>query len=517
MVYCVVTTFCSREASDADRTSSTEAEFTAVMAWLANAVSAKNLQTTLEMDEMPACLQELAPGHWQQPALDESELPDECVDWDTKAKLEQLRIINWCDASCLLYPLNTNADDDARFRTINKRNLNECLGFLKSQINVLKENSSSNLNLTQLCSSRQPSRRTSECEPTLNSQELSIFALANILCHPIVVLGERTLSRKLAGIYLPLRRSPQECSKTPLVIAYNRGHFMPLIGVRQKLQRWRHSAVPLMQHNLKMLPVKMIKVLDRSTDKALALANYLDLASLETETLHKVLSARFGKTESLPASYSEFNNLNCDTGPEVEESSKIRPVHLNIPIQDKVDATVSHKDDPGTNELVAFSPGPVDFLAKMKEGNLRPRHSLETFYSGHPPWTSTRHVPRKHSLTFLPDHSSKSTNHIDDDNDSVHFPQLPSPRAGPLCAACCSKIVNWKCEHLQDVSFRDDAEKMSSLDPGSLSQPLTLEPSKEQRNVVELTKAVFSKRGNLESGTKPVKTQGQLTPERFNL
>lgn len=64
-------------------------------------------------------------------------------------------------------------------------------------------------------------------------EDIHIFALANMLQRPIIVISLETIRNiqpiHLRGIYLPLFREPNECVKDPIVIGFHNYHFVPLV------------------------------------------------------------------------------------------------------------------------------------------------------------------------------------------------------------------------------------------------------------------------------------------------
>lgn len=63
-------------------------------------------------------------------------------------------------------------------------------------------------------------------------EDIHVFALANLLSRPIIVLGDPFYKdieeNSMAGIYLPLLINPKSCVKSPVVLAYHNHHFAPL-------------------------------------------------------------------------------------------------------------------------------------------------------------------------------------------------------------------------------------------------------------------------------------------------
>lgn len=64
-------------------------------------------------------------------------------------------------------------------------------------------------------------------------EDIHIFALANYLLRPIIVISLETLRNiqpiHLRGVYLPLLNKTDQCIKDPIVIAFHNFHFMPLL------------------------------------------------------------------------------------------------------------------------------------------------------------------------------------------------------------------------------------------------------------------------------------------------
>jgi len=113
-------------------------------------------------------------------------------------------------------------------------------------------------------------------------EEVHIFALAHTLRRPIVVISDCTVKdhqgQDLApiyfgGIYLPLELSPNSCSKSPVVLAFDSSHFSALVAKQNdssgdKKQKGRgkvfrstdrkESVIPLVTPDGSLLPVQFI-------------------------------------------------------------------------------------------------------------------------------------------------------------------------------------------------------------------------------------------------------------------
>jgi hypothetical protein len=64
-------------------------------------------------------------------------------------------------------------------------------------------------------------------------EDVHIFALANLLKRPIIVIALETLKNiepiRLRGIYLPVLSDPSSCVRDPILIAFHDYHFVPLM------------------------------------------------------------------------------------------------------------------------------------------------------------------------------------------------------------------------------------------------------------------------------------------------
>lgn len=68
----------------------------------------------------------------------------------------------------------------------------------------------------------------------INLSGIHVFTMSNILGRPIVVLSdqsnENNEEKSMSGIYLPFLRDPSECEKSPIILGYIKGLFVPLIS-----------------------------------------------------------------------------------------------------------------------------------------------------------------------------------------------------------------------------------------------------------------------------------------------
>lgn len=83
-------------------------------------------------------------------------------------------------------------------------------------------------------SKKSSNKTTSSTTSLLYLEDIHIFGLANMLQRPIIVISLEKIrniqSIDLRGIYLPLlAEDPAACVRDPIVIAFHRYHFVPLV------------------------------------------------------------------------------------------------------------------------------------------------------------------------------------------------------------------------------------------------------------------------------------------------
>jgi len=97
-------------------------------------------------------------------------------------------------------------------------------------------------------------------------EEIHVLALAHVLKRPIIVIahtvlkdvnGEALAPIKFGGIYLPLEIEASECSRSPLVLAYDAAHFSALVAMTRKTQSSEPPAVlSLVDVDRELLPIQ---------------------------------------------------------------------------------------------------------------------------------------------------------------------------------------------------------------------------------------------------------------------
>lgn len=104
--------------------------------------------------------------------------------------------------------------------------------------------------------------------PRAALHQLHVFALAHVLRRPLLVYGVDVVNSfrgealgyaRFRGLYLPLLCEPDSCCKSPLALAYTRGHFSALVPL-QRAATYRGDAafLPLTDLDGKLLPVPFL-------------------------------------------------------------------------------------------------------------------------------------------------------------------------------------------------------------------------------------------------------------------
>ncbi|XP_013399776.1 LOW QUALITY PROTEIN: tumor necrosis factor alpha-induced protein 3-like [Lingula anatina] len=118
---------------------------------------------------------------------------------------------------------------------------------------------------------KKPNRCADEL-PYESLEEAHIFVLANILRRPIIILCDSVIRNiqevtvgpnYFGGIYLPLLWKPQDCEKSPIVLAFDGYHFTPLASAENAPHEDAKAlsslhAVPLVTHEYEPLTVHFL-------------------------------------------------------------------------------------------------------------------------------------------------------------------------------------------------------------------------------------------------------------------
>ena len=109
----------------------------------------------------------------------------------------------------------------------------------------------------------------------IDLEPVHIFCIANIIARPIVVLANALIPSsdisvvqglRFEGIYLPLLRNLKECENSPIVLAFDSNHFVPLFSTEKlgmltksvKLSETAQHCVPLKRFDGSDIPVRYL-------------------------------------------------------------------------------------------------------------------------------------------------------------------------------------------------------------------------------------------------------------------
>ncbi len=206
-------------------------------------------------------------------------------------------------------------------------------------------------------------------------EEIHIFVLANILRRPIIVLSEAVVRNlrgsalgpnNFGGIYLPLLWKPAQCVGYPIVLGFNVGHFVPLLGSsssdvterdHRSEMRLAEHVVPLVTHKLEPVHVHFLLAGEERYVHKL-LHDYLKITEVnwtKSEGVQLVLAARLDP-EKIPDRYDLMvdlvqqteqyfyhNNINRDIRSTDPQASVMIPAEKTL--KDKVISPVMKKGD----------------------------------------------------------------------------------------------------------------------------------------------------------------------------
>ncbi|KAL4646788.1 OTU domain-containing protein 7B-like isoform X1 [Arapaima gigas] len=117
---------------------------------------------------------------------------------------------------------------------------------------------------SESCSSLVSKVKSPEMPIYESLEEFHVFVLAHMLQRPIIVVADTMLKDSegdafapipFGGIYLPLEVPALECQSSPLVLAYDNGHFSALVSAEQKDSTQGQAVIPLTDSEHNMLPI----------------------------------------------------------------------------------------------------------------------------------------------------------------------------------------------------------------------------------------------------------------------
>ena len=130
------------------------------------------------------------------------------------------------------------------------------------------QSAQSSKRITRQISLSNPVTELEEGESLDSLEPIHVYALANLLCRPIIVLSEDMLKDAeghpiapipFGGIYLPLEQEISRCYKYPLILAYESSHFSALVpadGDNMHNGEKLSSSIPLQAKDLSFLSIK---------------------------------------------------------------------------------------------------------------------------------------------------------------------------------------------------------------------------------------------------------------------
>ncbi|KAI5722535.1 hypothetical protein M8J76_009862 [Diaphorina citri] len=174
-------------------------------------------------------------------------------------------------------------------------------------------------------------------------EEIHVLALAHVLRRPIIVVADTVLKDMngedlapipFGGIYLPLECPPDKCLKSPLLLAYDGGHFSALVAMHNA-KNPEVAAIPLVDHNKDLLPIQFNvdpgdegdvssevssathSAMSEETDNVNLLAEYLDVLKLDPHV-------QFTNTDTSDASGKGNNGLLGSLGKSVGAKLRLK-------------------------------------------------------------------------------------------------------------------------------------------------------------------------------------------------
>ncbi|XP_067674774.1 tumor necrosis factor alpha-induced protein 3-like [Haliotis asinina] len=243
------------------------------------------------------------------------------LDTDMHHDLQQARVLNWCRTADPVFPLQTKsdgnclchavssfiwgiADDSLTLRRLiniavdSENNKQRWRTQYERQMSTASRDSM-RLNGTDweqewkaVVMTAAPTRNMMGVVPYSHLEAIHIFTLAKILRRPIIILADataRTLSgaslqeSDIGGIYLPLDWPVQECSKYPVVLAYNMNHFCPLLPQMTTSAEKILFTVPIVTHDNSSLPIRFLSD-GEEKNAARILKSYLKVKEIGVST-----------------------------------------------------------------------------------------------------------------------------------------------------------------------------------------------------------------------------------------
>ena len=296
-----------------------------------------------------------------------------------------------------------------------------------------------------------------------------IFTTCNIIARPIIVLcdaayrnedGRSLRQQKIGGIYLPMLRDPSECEKSPIVLGYSRGNFMPLISsedIDVPLCSSRPSdeaqhCIPLVRYDQSKLPVHFLLPHETTDEK---IHTYLEVCNIPCS------DAPGAGTTPIPAALFKFRAPLAWSIQMMWSLMKVADemyARLNLNAENK--PPVSQSKAP--NNSMSQSKPPHD---RIEPPNNFPRNALintENIYKSIPP------IKRIES----PDNSHRSA---PPNNEKIYESMLPCSRhvlgcqnfagdnAQGMCRKCYLEFIDKKSKVPVRPARKDSSSRVQAF------------------------------------------------------
>ena len=267
----------------------------------------------------------------------------ECfIDRSAKKTLEEERCLNWCPNAAKLEPLHTLGDGNCLLHaaSLGMWGFQDRAKILRNAVSHAVMNAYNNntfyqrwyctkiiehqqidleLEQQQWQKEWQNIVQQASTDLTANSileslEEFHVFVLANILRRPVIMYASQKMrslhtggtlqNTNFHGIYLPLLWDPLMCTKEPLPLAYQNGHFSSLVAAHFADQyRDGKLALPLVTFSGEPLPVRFIL---SSEQPGFLVKEYLSLVNIPGLDHQSTIRCAVLNINDKPAYYDRF-------------------------------------------------------------------------------------------------------------------------------------------------------------------------------------------------------------------
>ena len=267
----------------------------------------------------------------------------ECfIDRSAKKTLEAEKCLNWCPNAAKLEPLHTLGDGNCLLHaaSLGMWGFQDRAKILRKAVSHAVMNASNNntfyqrwhytksmeyqtigLELEQLQWEKEWQNIVQQASSGLTPdsifeslEEFHVFVLANILRRPVIMYASQKMrslhtggtlqNTNFHGIYLPLLWDPQMCTKEPLPLAYQSGHFSSLVAAHF-VDQYRDGklVLPLVTCSGEPLPVRFIL---KNEQPEFSIKEYLSLVSIPGLEHQSTIRCAVLNINDKPAYYDRF-------------------------------------------------------------------------------------------------------------------------------------------------------------------------------------------------------------------